>query len=75
MSVAGSAIGGGVRQSMYGVSERGSLQQSEYGVSERGSVRYSMAGSVYASSEIMEEDVNNTISSKKEQACSWISAD
>ena len=61
-SVYGSALGQSVYgestsgKSTYGVSERGSLQRSEYGVSERGSIRQSIAGSVYASSEIMDDE-------------------
>jgi hypothetical protein len=51
-----SAVGSYYRNSIMGVSERGSLMNSEYGFSERGSVKNSMAGSVYASSEIMDDE-------------------
>jgi hypothetical protein len=70
VSVAGSALG----QSMLGVSERGSLKNSEYAVSERGSVRYSMAGSVYASSEIMEEETSTTINESRTKNAQVVSS-
>ena len=38
---------------------------SQLGTSERGSVKYSLAGSVYASSEIMEDDdISTTMMSR-----------
>ena len=41
---------------------------SQLGSSERGSVKYSLAGSVYASSEIMEDDdISTTIMSRSKQ--------
>ena len=62
-SVRGSAVG----ESVYGTSERGSLQMSEYGVSERGSLCQSLAGSVYASSEIMDDDDMGATFNKSKQ--------